>query len=313
MKSIGAVLVVFVLGACAPEIPQNAAPVVVVVEFDPAAAIPIVPTPNNLAIDHATGRIVVPATPNESAAQREFETSYLETLTGFPFESTGQAIVSGDLDPATVNAQDVLVLDLGTPSAPAAPAPVAIVPTYVAASRTVVVAPPNGSWTRAHTYAVAFVAGVNGLRGANGQDVVGSETWALVSSSTPLVTCPQDLSATNCRPTVSIIPSSIPSSDQAGRLADQTAKAKQLEVLRQGYAPILDGLEARGIPRADVPIVWAFSVVDAAEVTFDPANSVVPFPNDALPRERYRHAPEPAYRRRARCVRLRRADGRASS
>ncbi len=31
-----------------------------------------------------------------------------------------------------------------------------------------------------------------------------------------------------------------------------------------------------------VPIVWTFTIVDAAEVTFDPANSVIPFPIDAV-------------------------------
>jgi hypothetical protein len=270
------VLWFFIFGACAPNVPKNPPPNVVIVQFDPGAAIPVVPTPNDLAKDPATGRIVVPPRPDESAAQREFDVGYLGALDGFPHESTAQAVLTGDLDPSTVNARTVLAIDLGTPQMPAA-MPVAITPVY--ANRSVIVAPPGGAWTRGHTYAIAFVAGANGLRGANGEEVVGSATWALVSSSTSLVTC-ADLAATDCRPTVDIIPSH--ETDLAKRLAEQTAIAKQLELLRRSYAPLLDGLAAKGIPRSDIPIVWTFGIIDAGEATFDPGSNVIPFPNDVL-------------------------------
>ena len=246
-------------------------------EFDPGAPVPVVPTPNDLARDPSTGLVVVPPTPNESPAQREFETSYLQTLAGFPFESTASAQANGDLDPVSVNAQSVLTVDLGA-QAPSFAA-VAISPAWSQATRTISVAPPNGQWTRAHTYGVAMIGGANGLKGAQGQEVVGSETWALVSSTTPLVTC-QDLAQPDCRPTVDIIPSS--EKDPAARLADQTAKAKQLEVLRRKYSPLLDAIAATGVARSDIVMAWTFTIVDAGEVTFDPANSIVPFPNDIL-------------------------------
>src|SRR5581483_5221484 len=34
--------------------------------------------------------------------------------------------------------------------------------------------------------------------------------------------------------------------------------------------------------RADIVMAWTFTIVDAGEMTFDPANSIVPFPNDVL-------------------------------
>jgi len=277
VKNAIGLVVVAAIGACAPDIAQRPGPNVVVVEFDPGAPVPVVPTPNDLARDPTTGLVVVPETPNESAAQREFETSYLQTLAGFPFESTANALTSADLDPTSVNAQSVLTIDLGS-TAPSFTA-VAISPAWSQPTRTISVAPPGGQWTRAHTYAVAMIGGANGLRGAEGQAVVGSETWALVSSTTPLVTC-QDLAQTDCRPTVDIIPSS--EKDPAARLADQTAKAKQLEVLRRKISPLLDGIAATGVARDDIVMAWTFTIVDAGEVTFDPANSIVPFPNDAL-------------------------------
>ncbi len=99
-----------------------------------------------------------------------------------------------------------------------------------------------------------------------------------MSGRNALVTC-SDLNANDCRPTVDVIPSS--KTDFAERLEDLTTKAKQL---RRGYAPILDALAAAplSVDRSAIPIVWTLSIVDAGEMTFDPANSVIPFPNDVL-------------------------------
>ncbi len=296
-----AALVGFVLAACSPDIAQTPPPSgnVVVVQFDLGQTVPVVPIPNDLAKSATTGLLAIPPTPGESAAQREFETSYLEALSGYPYETTAQVNVcltpavpakgttavcptatSGSLDPSTVNAQTVLGFDLGPAGMPSgAPTPVMLTPSYVAATDSIVVSPPGGAWTRAHTYAIALVGGATGLKGASGEKVLGSQYWALVSSPTSLVTC-QDLSSADCKPAVDILPST--QTDPALRLKDQTAKAIELEGLRRSYAPLLDALEAAGTPRASVPIAWTFSIVDAGEVTFDPANNVVPFPNDVL-------------------------------
>ncbi|HSQ63599.1 MAG TPA: hypothetical protein VLM85_10315, partial [Polyangiaceae bacterium] len=268
--------VLCLVGACV-NVPQSPPPgPTIVAEFDPAAS--LVPAPNDLAA--RTGLIVVPPIPGESPAQREFETSYLGTLAAFPFETQGQALLTGDLDPTTVNAQTVLAFDLGTTASPSQ-TPVAVTPAWDAAHRAIIVPPPSGAWTRAHKYALVLVGGKSGLRGAQGEDVIGSPAWALVSSSTSLVTC-QDLTASNCRPTVDIIPST--QTDPAARLAEQTANAIELEKLRRLYAPLLDALAAGGLPRENVPLAWTFTIVDSGEATFnpDPANPVIPFPNDIL-------------------------------
>ncbi len=265
-------LITLILAACEADIPKEGRPNVVVAEFDPAAS--VVPLPNDLARDPTTGKVVVPPSATDTAAQKEFNEKYLGALTGFPSESTASVVFDGNLDPASVNAQTVLGLDLT-----AAPAPIAINPQLDPVTHTISVAPPAGGWLRGHRYAIVVVAGPNGVRGAGGVPVVGSATWALVSSSNPVVTC-TDLTSPDCRPAVDVIPSD--KTDPAERLADQTQKAIQLEQIRRGYAPLLDALGARGIPRSSIPILWTFTIVDAAEVTFDPANNVVPFPNDVL-------------------------------
>ena len=170
-----------------------------------------------------------------------------------------------------INAKTVIAFDVTNP---AAPAPVVIAPTY--ANKKITIPPPAGNWLRAHKYAIATIGGANGLRGAAGQNVTGSTTWALVSSRNSLVTC-TDLKSPDCEAAVDIIPSK--ETDPAARLKDETASALQLEQLRLGYKPILDAL---AIPRSDIPIVWTFTIVDAGEMTFDPAKKVIPFPNDVL-------------------------------
>lgn len=268
MKKILPILVL--LGACAPDITQDPAPPeTIVVEFDPAAAVPVVPLPNDLAL--RTGVIVVPPSPTDSPAQKEFNEQYLGKLSGFPYESTASVTVSGDLAPESVNPKTVLAFDVTNP---AAPTPIPIAPTF--ANKKITIPPPAGNWLRAHKYAIATIGGANGLKGAQGQPVIGSETWTLVSSRNTLVTC-TDLKSPDCKPAVDVIPSH--ETDPEAKLKEQTASALQLEQLRLGYKPLLDAL---AIPRADVPIVWTFTIVDAGEMTFDPAKKVIPFPNDAV-------------------------------
>jgi hypothetical protein len=270
------------LAGCAPNIAQSPGPgPTIVVEFDPGAAVPVVPTPNDLAIDPTTHKIVVPASPTDTPAQTEFNTSYLGTLEGFPFESTASVLVSGAVSPSTVNGTSVIGLDI-TLAAAGQTAPVPLTPAYDAATNTISIPPPGGGWTRAHQYAIALLAGPGGLAGANGEQVIGSQTWELVSSPNPLVACPGgDLASPDCTLAVDVIPST--QTDPAARLANQLQQALQLEAIRQGYAPIVSQLEAStGLARSQIPIVWTFTIVDAGEMTFDPANGVIPFPNDVL-------------------------------
>jgi len=287
---IGAVLLT-TLGACAPDVVQNPAPgPAIVVEFDLAATPPVAPVPNDLAL--ASGKIVVPPAPTDTPAQTEFNETYLGTLTGYPYESTCQVVVSGALDRATVTAENVVVVDvtvaLANPTDPLAALVSGVAPTYDAAGRTIELFPPAGGWTRAHRYAVVLFAGPAGLRGARAEPVIGSPTWALVSSPKPLVDCPSgadgqpDLGSAACALAVDVIPST--EQDPAARRRDQTQKAVSLETIRRGYAPLLAQIQKlKNLPDSStIPILWTFTIVDAGEVTFDPAAGVIPFPNDVL-------------------------------
>jgi hypothetical protein len=287
------------LVACAPDIPQNPPPAsAIVVEFtlsaDPSTP-SVVPLPNDLGI--VNGKIMPPTLTTDTPAQKEFNQSYLATLGGFPFESTASVMLSGALDATTVSATTVVGLDLTLAKMNPASAAVVLAPTYVPPTNdgtpagtlsTITIAPPAGGWTRKHQYAIALVGGAKGLQGKNGEAVIGSQTWPLVSGPMPLVNCPGgnetsagDLASPDCTLAVDVIPS--PLTDPEQRLQAQLAIAKQLEPIRAGYAPIVAQLEkSLGVPRAQIPVLWTFTTVDAGEVTFDPAHSVIPFPNDLL-------------------------------
>jgi hypothetical protein len=269
------------VGACTPDIAQTPPPATVIAEFDPSTS--VVPTPNDLAISMSTGLVTVPVSPTDSAAQTEFNQDYLGSLRGFPQESTAQVLFSGPLDPATVTATNVIAVDVTML------AQVAVKLAFDPTLNAIDVAPAAGTWQRKHQYAIAAVAGSGHLTGANGTPVVGSPAWGLVTSPQPLVTCPTnaatnapDYTSPDCRATVDVIPST--KTDPAERLADQGQSAAQLEQIRLAYAPLLDNIEILlGLQGpAQIPILWTFTIVDAGEVTFDPANSVVPFPNDVL-------------------------------
>jgi len=273
---------VLVLGACTPDIPQNPGPGnAIVVQFNLGVVPPVAPIPNDLTPRNASGQLAIPLSPSDKPAQTEFNTKYLGSLTAFPHESPVQVLLSGALDPATVNSHSVVVIDLIT-SMPVT----GLAPTFDPSDNAINIAPPAGAWIRGHRYAVVLVAG--GLNGADGSPVIGSPTWGLVSSPNPLVHCPlntttqlPDLTSPRCSLAVDVIPSSEP--DPATRLKAQLSAAIQLEQIRELYAPLL--AKAESLLQVDVtriPILWTFSIVDAGEVTFDPSNGIIPFPNDIL-------------------------------
>lgn len=278
MKRILVSAVFAVFAACTPDIPNVEPADVVVARFDPSAVPAVVPSPNDLATNPATGTLAVPVPADASGADKAFY-EWLNTLNGFPAAATASATFSADLDPASVTAQTVRVFDLDDSNA-AVTSTLKVTPAADPAFATLSISPPTGGWTGGHRYAVAIIGGANGVKGASGLPVVGSATWAFLRASKPLVTC-EDLSSADCRPTTEIIPSNI-KDDQARRLEDQTASAKRLEQLRRKYAPAIEFLVSGGVKREDIALLWSFKIANAPTFLFNPAGTPpqVPTPND---------------------------------
>ncbi len=264
--------------ACAPDIAKDGAPTnpAVVAEFDPAASPPVVPSPNDLAINSATGLVNAPVSSAAPAAEQEFTRDYVNTLNGFPASITVSTTVK-DLDPSSVDTKTVKIIDLyeGTPLSRPVPANIAIA--YNEDTDRINILAPTG-WPKGGRYAVALIGGPAGLKTTAGAEVIPSATWAFASSQESLVTC-LDLTAPNCRAATELIPAS--ATDPNERIAQQTATALQLEQLRRGYAPLLDlTAEKFSVERDNIVLLWTFTVMNHPEATFDPATGNVPFPND---------------------------------
>src|SRR3712207_645807 len=107
---------------CEPEVAQDPVPEQgTVVQFEPSAVPPIVPSPNDIAIvtDPTTGRRRwnAPIAPNSSPGQQESTRDYLNSLNVFPVTASASASVSKPLVPASVNPATVRVLPLDAPAA----------------------------------------------------------------------------------------------------------------------------------------------------------------------------------------------------
>lgn len=276
--------------ACTPDIPRDPVPLRVVAQFDPSAELPIVPKPNDLAIDAATGFVNPPDAPDASEADKQFN-RYLRTLDGFPTQAVATHDFSGALDPASVTPGALRVLDVTDPNAvaevptqgqllqcrdgctTAADPDACVLSCYAALTPSIIYDPDRrrvritAPWQRARLYAVALLGGAQGLRGAGGVEVVGSPAFVLLRAKKPLTTC-ADLNQTNCRSVTSLI--------------DGGEAAVTLERVRRQLRPGLDYLEKNGVTRESLVAAWTFRTVKMGVATFDPAASVIPFPNDLL-------------------------------
>jgi dienelactone hydrolase len=266
--------------ACAPELTPKTPPAVVVARFDPGRNPPLVPTPNDLAEDPVTGLLNITPAPDASEADKAF-IAYLNTLNGFPASSGAATTFEAPLDSATVNTSTVRVFDLTDNNAPVEGVSLVYTeqPQASEAKSTLTIKGPGGFWVAGHTYAVALIGGDNGLKGMDGQPVVGTAAWMLLRSAKSLVTC-EDLSSEDCQSATDLIPSQ--EEDPARKRADQARTALRLEPIRRKYKSALDHLESQGIPRADVALLWTFKVADLPQAVFNPSvvPARVPSPND---------------------------------
>ena len=297
MKRLLLLALAATFAACSPDITTgpNQSNNFVVAEFDPAHS--VIPLPNDLvAINPATGlpdldptgriaRLHAPET-GGTDAQNEFNRDYLNHLDGFPLESSASVLFDKPIDVTTVvpfngtNPNATLAVFDVVKGVPVSNLTITV-SDAPNGGQTLSFIPTSGTWDRDGRYAVLLLGGANGVKGkSSGQTVTGSPTFALVTSSTPLVTC--DANGNNCILSTQGIPTT--EKDPGAQYDQQVALAKQLEQLRISYKPILDGAVAQipGLKRTDIALVWTFTITSQAEVTFNPASLIIPFPNDVL-------------------------------
>ncbi|MBL8952310.1 MAG: hypothetical protein JNK82_16140 [Myxococcaceae bacterium] len=245
-------------------------PAVVVAQFEPGLTDPKLPLPNVLAVDPDTSLIDAADPADANDAEKAFY-AWLRTLHGFPLTSLATVDFSGELNPDTVNTANVTLWGV-TQTGVEKLTPKTI--SYDAEKRQVAV---DYDWQPARTYAVTVMGGPSGVKGANGETVVGSGALDLLRAKYPLVSC-SNLADPTCRSTNPGI--------RGKSFEDERKKALKMEKARLQAKPVLEAIEAGGAPRENLAALWSFRTQSHAmtnpTVRFDPAVRTIPFPCDAL-------------------------------
>jgi hypothetical protein len=264
-----AVFSVFALGlaavACVPTLPHDRVPEEMT--FAPPL---VVPTPTNLVINPMTGHIDFslappPATP-PSAAETAFD-MYLESLDGFPTVTPGAAPASAPLDPATLTpGTNVVVV-----AAKAGGAKVNdLMVGFDAKSSSITLRPKH--WAVGEMYWAAVRGYDGGVRAADGNRVVASPIQYLLKQTDPLTCGAADADHLDpaCPPYALL-------SQSLGSAGAATA-VFQLEQIRTGFlaAHAWDLIEAAGLPKAEVAVLWGFPIHSSSVAELDPTVMLVP-------------------------------------
>ncbi|MGQ0504085.1 MAG: Ig-like domain-containing protein [Myxococcaceae bacterium] len=172
------------------------------------------------------------------------EAELWDSFKGFSVTSTTRVRFSGALDPASLNAQTTLAFDITETTTP-----LPITQTYSGCDNSLTLASPT-LLARGHTYLFALV---RGIRGANGEDVTPSDDFASVLEA-----------------------------QHASLLPAAFDPKQKLEPVRQKLEPSFERLEAQGVRRRDLLVVWTLTTREDGEAWFDARAERLPFPNDLL-------------------------------
>ncbi|MBS1119938.1 MAG: lipase [Deltaproteobacteria bacterium] len=239
------------------------------VEFDPANK--IVPFPNNLLLDPATGKVNLPAQCNESPTSKALREGVLNTLDGFgTFETAINVTFTEPVDQASLtgnvlvfkrtNAAGTLNIDPKT----AQPLPVVFIPNTTTRFDASCANPltvnqitiiPRVPLDQKSTYVVAVL---DGVKTASGAPFNPSFTWGLVRSSTAVVKFDAKGNVTTNR-------TPLDPADPA-----QLAQLQGIDLLWKAHARGVSFLAAAGHPNTSLLLMWEFNtqtVTDALDST----------------------------------------------
>lgn len=270
-------------GGCTPDLPRD--PVPEEMEYDLQSVPPRAPQPTNLVIDPLTGHISFAqagiavaadcvASMTLSPAECELD-QYLQGLDGFPTVTPASAPASARLELASLTlGHNVVVIDTTT----GLPAPETDVTVGFDATTNQLTVKPTGSWRLGNSYWIGVRGYGHGVRGASGQEVVGSPTHALFKQKKSL-TCHDDpgMQAT--------VPTDVPADCPAVVLLAQTMGTEaarlavlQLEPIRQLYrgSGAFDLMAAAGLPEEELALLWGFPIHSASVAELDPTVGLVP-------------------------------------
>lgn len=239
-----------------------------VVEFDPANR--IVPFPNNLLLDPATGKVNLPMSCGEGPATTATRTGVLNTLDGFgTFETVMTSTFSEMFDPGSAANRVVLYKrasgGMAVDPATSTPIPVVLVPNttvrYDASCMNPTPVPQllmvaGRPLEQRATYVAAILSGV---KSAAGEDFGASFTWSLIrQAEAPVTLDDKGDVATNQTP---LDP----------RNPEDLATLRGIDRLWRAHAMGLAFLEEKAHARQDILLAWEFNT----QTTTDPLDTNV--------------------------------------
>ncbi len=233
-------------------------PAIIHARFDPDAK--SIPMPNDAVRDPTRGVLDLPNdTPAELArlsdAEREFYT-YLETLDGWSSLMSATIELTGPIDPATVDVNNLQVWHWTAAPTRVDDVRIAVAPDGMK----ITIDPPRTGWVRGDRYMVVMRGGQGGVGGQQGERVECDAAFYFLRQTEPLDT---------------------PAHERAfpgNTKAERAANAKKLEAIRLDLAPMFDHFEARALPRSDVAALWAFTITQRTELAMDKASQRMPLP-----------------------------------
>lgn len=267
--------------SCTPDLDDDD-PLPEAMEFELEAQPPRIPEPTALVVNPQTGRIDFSLAgrplpedcdddPLRAQAQCEFD-RYLESLDGYPTVSPARAPVTAPLDPASLTPGSNIVI-VGARSRAAVND---VGAGFDPATRSLVLR-PSGGWAVGEFYWIGVRGYEGGVRAADGRQVVGAPAHALLKQESSL-TCGATTPAAlppRC-PTLALV-------SRPDRSFEESATALfRLEAVRQAY--VAGGgfqlMQAHGLPREEVAVLWGFPVHSASVAELDPSTGVAPRLNE---------------------------------
>jgi hypothetical protein len=243
-------------GCASPDLDDR--PAIIHARFDPDAK--SIPMPNDAVRDASADRLDMPNDTEEelarlTEAEKEFY-AYLETLDGWSSLMTATVELTGPIDPATVNVDNLQVWHwTGTPER------VDDVRVSLAEDgKKIYIDPPRTGWVRGDRYMVVLRGGQDGVVGAQGERVECDAAFYFLRQTTRLDT---------------------PEHERAfpgDTREERQENARKLEEIRTDLVPMFDHFEARDLPRAEVAALWAFTVTKRTELAMDKASQRMPLP-----------------------------------
>ena len=248
-----------------------------IVEFDPSNK--IIPFPNNLLLDPATGKVNLPMSCNESAASMATRVGVLNKLDGFgTFETVMTVTFTEPVDLTTV-APNVVLYKRTTGTMAVDPTSATPIPVVAVASMTQrfdlscmnpaivaqVILVPRVPLEQKSTYVVALKSGIKTAMGAA---YGASFTWSLVRQEQPLVTFVDPTCVPNTTSPCAVASDRTPLDPSN---PEDLASLNGIGLLQGAHAKAMTFLRGASIATEDVLLAWEYNT----QTTTDPLDPAV--------------------------------------